>query len=60
LLASLEERFTYKELDCFLEVVDKVLNVLEDNNFANKATEDIFDLFWEPIVLPAKKALSCF
>jgi len=45
LLASLEERSTYRELNYFLDAVDKVLNVLEGNNFANEVTEDLFDLF---------------
>jgi len=45
LLASLEERSIYRELDYFLEAVNKVLNVLEGNNFANEVTKDLFDLF---------------
>jgi len=57
LLANLEERFTYRELDCFLEVED---NVLKGDDLANEATEDVFDLFWEAIVLQEKNTLSCF
>jgi len=44
LLASLEEKSTYKELDYFLKVEDKKLDVLEDNNSADKAVGDIFTL----------------
>jgi len=42
LLASLEERFTHRKLDCFLEVEDKDLN---ENGLVNKAIEDMFALF---------------
>jgi len=45
LLASLEEKSTYRELDHFLKVEDKKLDVLEDNNLVDKAVGDIFTLF---------------
>jgi len=38
LLASLEERSTYREFDCFLEVEDK--NSLEEDDLADKAAGD--------------------
>ena len=60
LLASLEEKSTYRELDYFLKVGDKKLDVLEDNNLVDKAVGDIFTLFWESTVLLAKKVLSGF
>ena len=56
-MASLEERFSYKELDYFLEVGD---DSLEGNNLADEATGDVFVLLWEVVVLPAEKALPCF
>ena len=41
-IASLEERSTYGELDCFLKVGN---NILEGDNLANKAAGDMFALF---------------
>jgi len=43
LLANLEERFTYRELDCFLEAGDR--DGLEGDDLPNKATRDVFALF---------------
>ena len=40
LLASLKERSTYRELDCFLETEDDELNVLEDDNLVDEATRN--------------------
>ena len=57
LLASLEERFTHEELDCFLRVGDKGLN---EDSLVDKATRDIFTLFWETTVLPMEEALPYF
>jgi len=37
-----------------------MLDILKDNNLANKTARDWFVWFWEPIVLLAEKALSCF
>ena len=54
LLASLEKRFTCRELDCFLRVED---DDLKEDDLVNEATGDIFALFWETAV---KKALSYF
>ena len=57
MLASLEERSTYRELDCFLQVGD---DSLEKDNLADKATRNIFALFWEATVLLAVEVLLCF
>jgi len=57
LLASLEERSVCGELNCFLEVGD---NGLDRDDMVDKATRDVFALFWEAMVLPAEKALPCF
>jgi len=57
LLANLEKRSTYRELDCFLGAGN---NILEENALADEAARDVFALFWETIVLTAEKALSCF
>jgi len=48
LLASLEERFTYGVLGCFLEVEDE--DDLEKGFLADEATRDGFPLFWKAIV----------
>jgi len=56
LLASLEERFTHIELDCFLRVED---NSLDRDNLVDEATRDVFALFWEAMALPAEEALLC-
>ena len=57
LLASLEERFTHRELDCFLGVENNDLN---EDSLVDKAIRDMFALFQKTIILPVKKALSCF
>jgi len=58
LLASLEEKFTYRELDYFLKVEDR--DGLKGDDLADKATGDGFALFWETIALPAVEVLPCF
>jgi len=58
LLASLEERSTYRKLDCFLGVGDK--DSLEEDVLMDEATRDVFALFWEAMTLPAVEAFSCF
>jgi len=35
-------------------------NRLEGNDLADKAAGNVFDLFWEVIVLPAKEVLFYF
>ena len=57
LLASLEERSTYGELDCFLEVGDDSLN---RDDLVNETTRNVFALFWKTTELPVKKALPYF
>jgi len=34
--------------------------VLEGNDLTDKATRDVFALFWEAMALQAKDVLSCF
>jgi len=58
LLASLEERSTYREFDCFLGVGNK--DGLERDDLVDEATGDRFVLFWGVIALPAEEALTCF
>ena len=58
LLASLEERSTYRKINCLLGVENR--NGLEDDDLANKAARNIFVLFWETVALLVEKALPCF
>jgi len=39
-LASLEEKSTCKELNCFLEAVDNKLDALKSNNLVDKPISD--------------------
>jgi len=59
LLANLEERSIYKELNCFLEVRN---NILEEDNLANKAIGNVFALFWKgcTVLLLVVEVLSYF
>ena len=57
LLASLEERSTYRELACFLGVKD---NGLDRDNLIDKTIRDKFVLFWKTIEFLVVEALSCF
>ena len=41
LLANLEKKFNHKELDCFLKVVN---DILEGNDLMDKVTKDVFAL----------------
>jgi len=41
-LAILEDRSINKELDCFLGVENDMLDILKDNNLANKTARDWF------------------
>jgi len=50
----LEKRFIYGELNCFLGVGN---NVLEEDDLTDKATRDMFALFWEAMALQAEDAL---
>ena len=58
ILTSLKERFTYGELNCFLEVENR--DGLKEDVLADKATRDRFVLFWRAVALPEVKAFSCF
>ena len=58
LLASLEERSTHRELDCFLEAGDG--DGLEENILVDETTGDVFALFWEAIAGPEVEAFPCF
>ena len=58
LLASLKERSTYRELDCFLGAVDE--DDFEEEVLANETTRDSFVLFWETVVGPEVEAFPCF
>jgi len=58
LLASLEERSTHRELDCFLGVGDG--NDLGESVLVDEATGDGFTLFWETVAGPEVEAFSCF
>jgi len=54
----LEERFTYRVLDCFLGARDR--DDLEKRFLVDEATGDGFALFWEIMVRPEVEAFSCF
>jgi len=58
LLASLEERSICRELDCFLGAGDR--DNLERDDLVDKATSDVFALFWKAVTLPVEKVLPCF
>jgi len=58
LLASLEEKSTHREFDCFLGVGNR--DSLEGNILADEAAKDRFTLFWEAMVGPEVEAFSCF
>jgi len=57
LLASLEEKFIYRELDCFLGAENKGL---DGDDLVDEATRNVFALFLEAMALSVEKALSCF
>ena len=58
LLASLEERFTHRILNCFLGVGDG--NNLEKEFLVDKAARDEFALFWRAMAEPEVEVFSCF
>ena len=58
LLASLKERSTCRELDCFLEIEDR--NDLKKNVLADKAIRDEFILFQETMARTEVEAFPCF
>jgi len=57
LLASLEERSTYRELYCFLRAGNESL---EEDSLVDEATRDVFILFWEAMALSTVEALPYF
>ena len=56
-LVNLEERTTHRELYCFLGVED---DSLEGGDLVNKATGEVFALFWKTMILLAEEVLPCF
>jgi len=58
LLASLEERSTCEELDCFLGMGDG--DDLEEGFLADEPTGERFALFWKAVAGPEVKAFPCF
>jgi len=57
LLASLKEKFIYRELDCFLGAENKGL---DGDDLVDEATRNVFALFLEAMALSVEKALPCF
>ena len=58
LLASLEERSIYRVLGCFLGAKDG--DNLKKEFLTDKATKDVFALFWEAMAVLEVKAFPCF
>ena len=58
LLASLEERFTYRELGCFLEV--RYRDDFKKEVLVDEAARDGFALFWEAVAGPEMEAFPYF
>ena len=58
LLASLEERSTHRELNCFLEAGDR--DGLEEDILVDEAARNRFILFWETVAGPEVEAFPCF
>ena len=58
LLASLEERSTYRVLGCFLGVGDE--DDLEEELLVDETARDEFALFWRAMAEPEVEAFSCF
>jgi len=58
LLASLEERSTYREFDCFLEAGDR--DGLEGDILVDEVAEDEFALFWKAMAGPKVETFFCF
>ena len=57
LLASLKERSTHRELGCFLKAEDR--DSLEDD-LLDKATKNVFVLFWKAVALLVVEVFSYF
>ena len=58
LLASLEERSTYRVFGCFLRVGDG--DGFEEGFLADEATRAEFVLFWEAVTELEVEAFPCF
>jgi len=58
LLASLEERSTYRVLGCFLEAGDR--DDLEGRFLVDEATRGVFALLWEAVTELEVEAFPCF
>jgi len=58
LLASLEERSTYRVLGCFLGAEDR--DDLKEGFLADEAAGGVFALFWEVMAGPEVEAFPCF
>jgi len=57
-MASLEERSTHRELDCFLGVGNG--DDLEEDVLVDEAARDEFALFWEAVAEPEVEVFPCF
>ena len=58
LLASLKEKFTHRELGCFLGAENG--DDFEKEVLVNEAARDEFALFWKVVAGPEVEAFSCF
>jgi len=58
LLASLEEKSTYRVLDCFLGAENG--DDLEEEFLVDEAVRGRFALFWGAVAVPEVEAFSCF
>jgi len=58
LLASLEERSTYRVLGCFLGAGDR--NDLEERFLVDEAAKNEFALFWKTVARLEVEAFPCF
>ena len=58
LLASLEERSTYRVLGCFLGAEDR--DGFEEGFLVDRATRGVFALFWEAMAELEVEAFSYF
>jgi len=54
----LEERFTHRELDCFLGAGNR--DDLEERFLADETARDMFALFWRAVAVPEMEDFPCF
>ena len=57
-MASLEERSTHRELDCFLGVGNE--DDLEEDVLVDEAARDEFALFWKAVAGLEVEVFPCF